>query len=407
VFDPHAACAEIRARGYTLIPEFLDAGRLARVRAVLDRELGAHRGRNNFEGHATERVYTLVARDAVFQEVIEDPRALALCDALLDPNYLLTGSLAICIHPGESPQPWHVDDAFYPLPRPRPMVSFSTIVAVDDFTAENGGTEVIPGSHLWSEAEIGGDYRSGDHETDPEFAARMAGRGIAVELPAGGCLAFAGNLATLFLAYEALTLVTYPLVTHHGDDEARRGGRVYLGYLIGTSIVFLLPAVIWTWLAAGSLDFRVGGLLAGKLDGATAPVLLALYMFGIGKAALMPFHRWLPAAMVAPTPVSALLHAVAVVKAGVFAVLKVVVYVFGIDTLAALGGAAWLTAIAAFTVVCCGSSRSSGLASSYVTISSGSSVGWESLSNRVSSGVVSQGLRSSMSRPDSIPSSQP
>lgn len=164
-------------------------------------------------------------------------------------------------------------------------------------------------------------------------------------------IAFAGNLLTMFLFYELLTLVTYPLVTHHGDDEARRGGRVYLAYLIGTSIVFLLPAVIWTWLAAGSLDFRVGGLLAGKLDGATAPILLALYMFGIGKAALMPFHRWLPAAMVAPTPVSALLHAVAVVKAGVFAVLKVVVYVFGIDTLAALGGAAWLTAIAAFTVV--------------------------------------------------------
>ena len=164
-------------------------------------------------------------------------------------------------------------------------------------------------------------------------------------------IAFAGNVLTMFLFYEVLTLVTYPLVTHHGDDEARRGGRVYLGYLIGTSIVFLLPAVIWTWLAAGSLDFRVGGLLAGKLDGATAPILLALYMFGIGKAALMPFHRWLPAAMVAPTPVSALLHAVAVVKAGVFVVLKVVVYVFGIDTLAALGGAAWLTAVAGFTIL--------------------------------------------------------
>lgn len=193
-FDPITACAEIRSRGYTLIPDFLDPGRLARVRAALDRELGAHRGRNNFEGHATERVYTLVARDPVFQEIAEDPRALALCDVFLDPNYLLTGSLAICIHPGESPQPWHVDDAFYPLSRPRPMVSFSTIVAVDDFTADNGGTEVIPGSHLWSEAEIGGDYHSGDHETDPRFAQRMAGQGIAIEMPAGSCIAFAGNL---------------------------------------------------------------------------------------------------------------------------------------------------------------------------------------------------------------------
>jgi multicomponent Na+:H+ antiporter subunit D len=164
-------------------------------------------------------------------------------------------------------------------------------------------------------------------------------------------IAFAGNVLTMFVFYELLTLVTYPLVTHHGDDEARRGGRVYLSYLIGTSIVFLLPAVIWTWLAAGSLDFRVGGLLAGQLESGPAAILLALYMFGIGKAALMPFHRWLPAAMVAPTPVSALLHAVAVVKAGVFAVLKVVVYVFGVDSLAALGGAEWLTAIAAFTIV--------------------------------------------------------
>ncbi|MFZ5655039.1 MAG: phytanoyl-CoA dioxygenase family protein [Pseudomonadota bacterium] len=194
MFDLDTARDQIERRGYTLIPDFLDAERLARVRAALDRELGAYRGRNNFEGHATERVYTLVARDPVFQDIVEDPRALALCDAFLDPNYLLTGSLAICIYPGESPQPWHNDDAFYPLPRPRPMVSLSTIVAVDAFTADNGGTELIPGSHRWSEAEIGGDYRSGDHEADPEFARRMAGRGIGVELPAGGCLVFAGNL---------------------------------------------------------------------------------------------------------------------------------------------------------------------------------------------------------------------
>jgi multicomponent Na+:H+ antiporter subunit D len=203
-------------------------------------------------------------------------------------------------------------------------------------------------STLWvvSTAYSIGYMRGNGEEHQTRFYACFAGAiGAAVGI------AFAGNVLTMFLFYEMLTLVTYPLVTHHGTDEARRGGRVYLSYLIGTSIVFLLPAVIWTWLTAGSLDFRAGGLLAGKLDAGTAPILLALYMFGIGKAALMPFHRWLPAAMVAPTPVSALLHAVAVVKAGVFAVLKVVVYVFGIDTLAALGGAAWLTAIAAFTIV--------------------------------------------------------
>ncbi len=164
-------------------------------------------------------------------------------------------------------------------------------------------------------------------------------------------IAFAGNLLTLFLFYEALTLVTYPLVTHHGTDEARRAGRVYLGVLIGTSIVFLLPAIIATWVVAGTLDFRPGGILGGRVGPTAAGVLLALFMFGIGKAALMPFHRWLPAAMVAPTPVSALLHAVAVVKAGVFCVVKVVVYVFGVDTLAALGGAAWLTLVAGFTLI--------------------------------------------------------
>jgi multicomponent Na+:H+ antiporter subunit D len=169
-----------------------------------------------------------------------------------------------------------------------------------------------------------------------------------------GCtmaVAFAANLATLFLAYEALTLITYPLVTHHGTPEAVRAGRVYLGVLLGTSIVLLLVAVGATWLAAGTLDFAAGGILAGKLDQAEGRLLLALYMFGIGKAALMPVHRWLPAAMVAPTPVSALLHAVAVVKAGVFAVVKVIVYVFGVDALAEGRIADWLPAVAGFTII--------------------------------------------------------
>jgi len=194
MFAIETAIQEIRTRGYTLVPDFLGGGRLDRVRAALDCELGAYLGRNNFEGHATERIYTLVARDPVFREIIEDDRVMALCAAFLEPNYLLTGSLAISIHPGETPQPWHNDDAFYPIPRPRPMVSLSTIVAVDDFTAENGGTEVIPGSHLWSDAEIGGDYRDGDRESDPDFAARMADRSVPIEMPAGTCVVFAGNL---------------------------------------------------------------------------------------------------------------------------------------------------------------------------------------------------------------------
>ena len=162
-------------------------------------------------------------------------------------------------------------------------------------------------------------------------------------------VAFSANLLTLFLFYEGLTLATYPLVTHHGDQEARRGGRTYLWVLLLTSTAFLLPAIIATWLAAGTLDFVPGGILAGKLSPATATVLLVLFMFGIGKAALMPFHRWLPAAMVAPTPVSALLHAVAVVKAGVFSVVKIAVYVFGLGASGA--NFEWLVYVAGFTII--------------------------------------------------------
>ena len=167
-------------------------------------------------------------------------------------------------------------------------------------------------------------------------------------------IAFAANLFTLFVFYELLTLITYPLVTHDGTDKARAGGRVYLGLLMGTSIVFLLPALVFIWHVAGTTDFVAGGILSGKLGHAGLAGLLALCMFGIGKAALMPFHRWLPAAMVAPVPVSALLHAVAVVKAGVFSVVKVIVYVFGVDNLASfgIGGAAdWLVVVAGFTIV--------------------------------------------------------
>ena len=174
---------------------------------------------------------------------------------------------------------------------------------------------------------------------------------FALALAATMGIALSANLLTLFLFYEMLTLVTWPLVTHHGDAEARRGGRLYLGFLVGTSIALLLPAIIATWALAGTLEFTPGGILRGKASGPVIGGLLALYMFGIGKAALMPFHRWLPAAMVAPTPVSALLHAVAVVKAGVFTVVKVVIYVFGAETLAGVRAADWLPAVAGFTIV--------------------------------------------------------
>ncbi|MDK9724521.1 MAG: proton-conducting transporter membrane subunit [Sterolibacteriaceae bacterium MAG5] len=172
---------------------------------------------------------------------------------------------------------------------------------------------------------------------------------FALSLGAALAIAFAANLLTLFLFYEVLTLLTYPLVTHAGTDKARAGGRTYLAVLMGTSILFLLPAVVYVWHAAGTTDFAAGGILPADMGRGAVAVLLALFMFGIGKAALMPFHRWLPAAMVAPTPVSALLHAVAVVKAGVFSVIKIVVYVFGLDALA--GATDWLVALSGFTIV--------------------------------------------------------
>ena len=164
-------------------------------------------------------------------------------------------------------------------------------------------------------------------------------------------IAFAANMFTLFLFYEALTLSTYPLVAHKGTPDAIKGARTYLGVLISTSIGLQLVAIIWTFGLTGTLDFTQGGILQDHIAGPMAALLLALYAFGIGKAALMPFHRWLPAAMVAPTPVSALLHAVAVVKAGVFTMLKIGIYIFGIDFLAATGASVWLIWLAAFSIV--------------------------------------------------------
>lgn len=174
---------------------------------------------------------------------------------------------------------------------------------------------------------------------------------FALALSATMGVAFADNLFTLFLFYELLTLSTYPLVAHKGDEATVRSARVYLGVLLTTSIGLFLPAIIWTYMVAGTGDFTTGGILAGKLNNAEVGLLLGLFVFGIGKAAVMPVHKWLPAAMVAPTPVSALLHAVAVVKAGVFAITKVIIYIFGIDFLFASPSSEWLLYVAAFTII--------------------------------------------------------
>jgi len=174
---------------------------------------------------------------------------------------------------------------------------------------------------------------------------------FAIALAAAIGVAFADNLFTLFLFYEVLTLSTYPLVAHKGDAKTVRSARVYLGVLLTTSIGLFLPAIIWTYVAAGTGTFTPGGVLEGKIAGPAIGLLLGLFVFGVGKAAVMPVHRWLPAAMVAPTPVSALLHAVAVVKAGVFTITKIIVYIFGIDFLFAEPSSGWLIYAAAFTII--------------------------------------------------------
>ncbi len=164
-------------------------------------------------------------------------------------------------------------------------------------------------------------------------------------------IAFSENMFTLFIFYEVLTLSTYPLVAHKGNSAAKKGARTYIGLLLSTSIGFQLVAIVSTWWLTGTLSFTDGGIMEGHVAHGLGALLLVLYIYGIGKAALMPFHRWLPAAMVAPTPVSALLHAVAVVKAGVFTILKVSTYIFGHDYLSELWTAELLMYIAAFSLL--------------------------------------------------------
>jgi multicomponent Na+:H+ antiporter subunit D len=174
---------------------------------------------------------------------------------------------------------------------------------------------------------------------------------FAVALSATIGVAFSANLFTMYLFYEMLSLATYPLVTHHQDDEARFSGRKYLGFILGTSIGFVLPAMLLTYFAAGTLDFAGQGILAGHFSKPVITILLLMFVFGFAKAGIMPFHAWLPAAMVAPTPVSALLHAVAVVKVGVFSIFRLITGIFGTELLLSLHLGTLICYIAAFTIL--------------------------------------------------------
>lgn len=191
-FDLDTHVGQLDQQGYSIITDFLSPEDLVEVREGLAPYLGRHQGRNEFEGYKTERVYTLVARAAVFERITEDARVMSLCGHYLQPGFLLTASQSICIHPGETPQPLHYDDTFYTIPRPRPPVSISTIVAVDAFTSENGGTEIIPGSHRWDDDAVGGAYRgalSGKPMTKVQEQQL-----VPVEMPPGACLVLLGTL---------------------------------------------------------------------------------------------------------------------------------------------------------------------------------------------------------------------
>jgi multicomponent Na+:H+ antiporter subunit D len=177
---------------------------------------------------------------------------------------------------------------------------------------------------------------------------------FALALTATIGVAFSANLFSLFLFYEALTFVTYPLVGHKETAEARAGARKYVIYLLGAAKVLLVAAIILTYNVAGTLEFRNGGVFSAAQVSEQPRLLFlifALFLFGFAKNALMPLHSWLPAAMVAPTPVSALLHAVAVVKTGVFSTLRVFLFIFGVNAMRDLGADQLALAAASVTIL--------------------------------------------------------
>lgn len=177
----------------------------------------------------------------------------------------------------------------------------------------------------------------------------------AVSVGAGVGVALSGSLFTLYLFYELISIFTYPLVMHHQDSEGYQGGRKYIIYLMFTSKAFLLTAMTLTYVICGTLDFSSSGVLAGifpsSADQTMVTVTYLLFLFGFAKAGIMPLHNWLPDAMVAPTPVSALLHAVVVVKAGVFSICRVMLSLFGVALLEKTGLGLFTAYFVSFTII--------------------------------------------------------
>jgi len=171
-----ADSAALDRDGYVIWENLLDTEDCRQIREVV-RPWLEHTGRNSFEGLRTQRIYSVLSRTRVCDRLVDNPRVLAVLDQLLMPNYLLSALQAINIQPGETAQLAHHDDGFYPIPRPRAPLTAATIWAIDDFTADNGATMVIPGSHRW-----------GQRPPNPEDQA------IPVVMPAGSCVFFVGTL---------------------------------------------------------------------------------------------------------------------------------------------------------------------------------------------------------------------
>ena len=244
-----------------------------------------------------------------------------------------------------APAIWHGNRLIYHLFSILPGVTVT--LRADAFSM----VFAIVASSLWCVAVFYsmGYMRSLDEHAQTRFNACFA---LAIFGAIG--VSFSDNLFTMYLFYEIVSVCTYPLVAHHQDDEGYFGARKYLVYLTGTAKGMVLPAMILIYVLTGTLDFADNirtGIFPADVNSTLVVVLYILCLIGFAKNGIMPFHNWLPSAMVAPTPVSALLHAVAVVKVGVFSTTRVMLYVFGVNTMSALNLGIPTAFFVSFTII--------------------------------------------------------